>query len=185
MDTMDIASLRDFFDLVREVWEHGVFGIQISETLLALLILAVLLLFRNLLTHFVLAACKRAAARTATRIGEQMLAALEPPIRFLPVVMGILFATCAARERVGLTPRGPMRAIGPPWVGPCRPSQRTRVKLASLRAPPADAHDRRHGAAARGKELGRTPVRVFGTEVPQSPTRSAGTECFDFWPEWV
>lgn len=90
---MDIASLRDFVDLVRDVWQHGVFGIHISDTLLALLVLGVFLLFRNLLTRFVLAACRRAAARTSTRIDEQMLAALEPPIRFIPVVMGIFFAT--------------------------------------------------------------------------------------------
>ena len=90
---MDMASFRDFIDLVRDVWEHGVFGIRISETLLALLVLAVFLLLRHLLTRFVLAGLRRAVTRTATRFDEQMLAALESPIRFLAVVMGIFFAT--------------------------------------------------------------------------------------------
>jgi len=90
---MDIASFRDFIELVRDVWEDGVFGIQMSDTLLALLVFAVFLLLRNLLTRFVIAACKRAAARTQVKIDEQVLAALEPPIRFLPLVMGFFFAT--------------------------------------------------------------------------------------------
>jgi len=93
LGAMDIASFRDFVELVREVWTEGVFGIQMTDTLLALLILAGFLLFRNLLTRFVLAACRRAAARTEVTLDEHILAALEPPLRFVPIVMGIFFAT--------------------------------------------------------------------------------------------
>jgi len=90
---MEIASFRDFVELVREVWEDGVFGIQISDTLLALLIFSGFLLLRNLLTRFVIAVCKRAAARTEVELDDHVIAALEAPIRFLPLVMGFFFAT--------------------------------------------------------------------------------------------
>ena len=98
---MEIASLQDFIDLVREVWEDGVFGIQITDTLLALLVFAAFLLFRNLLTRFVVAACKRAAARTEVTIDERVVEALEQPIRFVPVVMGVFFATSIVQVESG------------------------------------------------------------------------------------
>jgi MscS family membrane protein len=35
---MQVSSFRDFWDLVVEVWQQGVFGIQIADTLVALVI---------------------------------------------------------------------------------------------------------------------------------------------------
>ena len=90
---MDIASLRDFWDLVVDVWTNGVFGIDIADTVTALGVFVPFLLLRNLFTRFIVSACKRAAARTKTRLDDLVLQALTGPIRFIPVVMGIFFAT--------------------------------------------------------------------------------------------
>jgi len=90
---MEIASLRDFWELVVDVWKNGVFGIEVSDAVIALAILAFFLLLRNLFTRFIVAACARAAERTRTRIDDHVLSALTGPIRFIPVVMGIFFAT--------------------------------------------------------------------------------------------
>jgi len=92
---MDIASLRDFWDLVVDVWKNGVFGVEISDAVIALAILGFFLLLRNLFTRFIMAACARAAARTRTRLDDRVLSALTGPIRFIPVVMGLFFATSA------------------------------------------------------------------------------------------
>jgi len=90
---MDIASLREFWDLVVEVWTEGVFGIDIAHVILALAIFSLFLLARNLITRFIVAACARAAERTRTRLDDHIINALTGPIRFIPVVMGIFFAT--------------------------------------------------------------------------------------------
>ena len=92
---MEISSFRDFWDLVIEVWQDGVFGIQISDTLLALLIFGVFMLLRNLFTRVVLGALHRATERSETDIDDRTLEALRPPVRFVPVVMGVFFATNA------------------------------------------------------------------------------------------
>jgi MscS family membrane protein len=92
---MEFSSFRDFWDLVVEVWQDGVFGIQISDTLLALLIFGAFMLLRNLFTRVVLGALHRATGRTETDIDDRTLEALRPPIRFVPVVMGVFFATNA------------------------------------------------------------------------------------------
>lgn len=92
---MEISSFTDFWDLVVEVWRDGVFGIQIADSLIALAILGVFLLARNLFTRIVMQALARAAERTSTDVDERVLEALSAPLRFVPVVMGVFFATSA------------------------------------------------------------------------------------------
>lgn len=90
---MDMASLNDFWELVVAVWRDGVYGIDISHTLVALFIFAVFITLRNLFTRFVLAALKRGASRTKTDVDDRIVDALYAPIRFVPIVMGLFFAT--------------------------------------------------------------------------------------------
>lgn len=90
---MDIASFREFWDLVVAVWQDGVFGIDIAHVLLALVILFIFMAFRNLFTRFVLGALKRGAAKTKTDVDDRIVDALYAPIRFVPIVMGVFFAS--------------------------------------------------------------------------------------------
>ncbi len=90
---MDIASFREFWDLVVTVWREGVYGVDISHILLALLIFLVFIAIRNLFTRFVLGALKRGVAKTQTDVDDRIVSALYEPIRFIPVVMGVFFAT--------------------------------------------------------------------------------------------
>jgi MscS family membrane protein len=92
---MQVSSFRDFWDLVVEVWQQGVFGIQIADTLVALVIFGAFMLVRNLFTRIVLNTLNRATERTHTDIDDRVLDALREPIRFVPVVMGVFFATNA------------------------------------------------------------------------------------------
>lgn len=92
---MQISSFKDFWDLVVDVWQHGVMGVQISDTLIALAILGFFLLARNLFTRVVMNALNRATERTETDIDDRILKALSAPVRFVPVVMGVFFATNA------------------------------------------------------------------------------------------
>ncbi|GGO04209.1 putative MscS family protein [Iodidimonas muriae] len=90
---MEIASFQDFWTLVVDVWKNGLFGIPLSNGLIALGIFTLFMLFRNLMTRFVLATIKRAATRTKTDIDDRVVEAITDPIRFIPVVMGVFFAT--------------------------------------------------------------------------------------------
>ncbi len=89
------SGLQEFWDLVVTVWREGVFGIDISHVLLAALILFVFIAIRNLFTRFILSALKRGASKTHTDLDERLIDALYDPIRFVPVVIGVFFATRA------------------------------------------------------------------------------------------
>jgi len=88
-----MESLRDFWALVVEVWQEGVYGVPVADSLVALAIFCVFLLIRNFVTRIVLTALERATRRSKTEIDERVLSALREPIRFIPVVMGLFFAT--------------------------------------------------------------------------------------------
>ncbi len=88
-----VASLQEFWVLVLEVWNHGVYGIDLPQILAALLVFLFFLLIRSLFTRYVLGALSRLGRRTETALDDSLLESLREPLRFVPVLMGIFFAT--------------------------------------------------------------------------------------------
>ncbi|WP_421875565.1 mechanosensitive ion channel family protein [Pacificispira sp.] len=88
-----IDSLAEFWALVRDVWTYGVGGISLGDILIALTILFVFLVFRQFFSRFVLRRVEVLAERTDNRLDDTIATALAAPIRFVPAVMGVFFAT--------------------------------------------------------------------------------------------
>ena len=87
-----MEGLQDFWRLVVEVWQHGFLGVDISRLLIALGVFVGFLLVRRLFTHIVIGRLKAWSARSKTRSDDRAIAALESPVRFVPLVMGAFFA---------------------------------------------------------------------------------------------
>lgn len=90
---MDWTGLNDFWQLVVTVWQDGVLGIDIGQLVTALGILLGFLIIRNLFTRFVIKQVRFVVRRTRTAIDDKILEAIEQPIRFVPAVMGVFFAS--------------------------------------------------------------------------------------------
>jgi MscS family membrane protein len=88
-----IDSWTEFWTLVIEVWERGVWGVDLGRILIAVGIFVLFMLLRRLFSWAVLARLERYAARTDTRVDDKAVQALKPPVRFIPVVLGVFFAT--------------------------------------------------------------------------------------------
>ena len=88
-----MENLTEFWTLVVDVWQNGFAGINIGRLLGAAGILIVFLLIRRLFTRFVLSWIKRVISKTSSPLDDAAIAALENPVRFLPVVLGVFFAT--------------------------------------------------------------------------------------------
>lgn len=86
------GGFNEFWRLVVEVWRDGVFGIDVGMIVVAIGIFAVFLLLRGLFTRFVIRRLRQWTAKTETEIDDQVIDAVAPPLRFIPVVIGVFFA---------------------------------------------------------------------------------------------
>lgn len=86
-------DFQGFIDLVKQVWNEGLYGIDIGRITIAVGILVVFLLLRNLFTRFLVNRVKKWTAATKNQIDDTVIEAIEAPIRFLPIVLGVFFAS--------------------------------------------------------------------------------------------
>ena len=76
-----MQDLQKFWGLVVEVWDQGFLGVDIARIGIAILVFALFLLLRGLLTRFVLNWLKMLAKRTRSHLDDEIIAALREPIR--------------------------------------------------------------------------------------------------------
>lgn len=89
---MNTQDLQDFWTLVVDVWRNGVAGVNISESMEALGVLLVFFILRGLIAKFLIGWLRRMAASTKWSIDDEVVDAIAPPLRAIPVVMGIFVA---------------------------------------------------------------------------------------------
>jgi MscS family membrane protein len=88
-----LDKLQNFFYLVKDVWQQGFLGISFGQIIIAILILAISVLIRGLFSRFILVSLRRLASRTKAKIDDKIIDALDQPIRFIPIILGVYFAT--------------------------------------------------------------------------------------------
>lgn len=90
---MTMEGIKEFRDMVVDVWTNGLYGVDIGRYVTAVLIFVFFLLLRRLFTRVVSYRLRRYTEKTDNNFDNRLVAALEPPIRFVPIVMGFFFAT--------------------------------------------------------------------------------------------
>lgn len=93
METAAKSDWQEFLALVEDVWKNGLYGVDVGQIVVAVGILLVFLLARNLFTKLVLNRVTAWASKTKTTLDDTVVAAIEAPLRFVPVVLGLFFAT--------------------------------------------------------------------------------------------
>ncbi|MCH1569108.1 MAG: mechanosensitive ion channel family protein [Alphaproteobacteria bacterium] len=84
--------MEAFWSLVEEVWSESSFGVSPAELLTALAVFLVFAVLRGLFTRFVLGGLERLTKRTETEIDDLLREALERPIKFFFLILGVFFA---------------------------------------------------------------------------------------------
>lgn len=87
-----MEKLRQFWLLVEDVWGTGLLETSFGRIFVALGILILALLVRNLFVKLVIGWLQRVAKKTKTRFDDEALAVLERPMAFIPVVVGLYLA---------------------------------------------------------------------------------------------
>ncbi len=85
--------MSDFWVLVKSVWNNGLYGVNVSQIIIAMAIIFVAMIFRQLFTRFIIHQIEHLTSRTSNQIDDQVVEALEAPIRFVPIVIGFFLAT--------------------------------------------------------------------------------------------
>ena len=85
-------SLRDFWAIVVEVWEKGLYDIDIGRIVVAVLIFFAFLLIRPLFSRIVINRVKSYTQKMETPLDDEVLGVVEKPLGFIPIVLGAFFA---------------------------------------------------------------------------------------------
>lgn len=88
-------SISNFTDEVITVWNHGLMGVNIGQIVIAISIFALFLFLRGIFTKYILNTLHSLTKKSQTDIDDKIIDALAPPIRFIPIVLGLFFATQA------------------------------------------------------------------------------------------
>ncbi|MEM6812583.1 MAG: mechanosensitive ion channel family protein [Pseudomonadota bacterium] len=88
-----IEELQIFKAMVIEVWSHGFMGVDIGRIIIALGIFTLFLLIRGLFGKFFVHYLSKITQKTSSTLDDKIIEALIPPIKFIPIILGIFFAT--------------------------------------------------------------------------------------------
>jgi MscS family membrane protein len=88
---MDVFN--NFTGLFLSVWEKGILGVNFVEILIGLGIFFIFLVFRGLISKLVIRKLELISKRTTNKLDDTFVKAMEGPARFLPIVLGVFFAS--------------------------------------------------------------------------------------------
>lgn len=86
-------NLGTLKEMVIDVWTHGFMGIDIGRIIIAILIFGAFLFIRGLFSKFVLKHLHNWVAKSETKLDDKIVDALIPPIKFIPLILGVFFAS--------------------------------------------------------------------------------------------
>jgi MscS family membrane protein len=87
-----MEQFQDFWDLVVQVWHEGFLGVDVGSGVVALGIILGFLILRGLLSRFIIGSLRVFTKRTPWKINDLALEAIAPPMRAVPVVLGLFVA---------------------------------------------------------------------------------------------
>ena len=88
-----MSSVNEFLDLFSDVWTSGLFGINVSEIIIGLIIFLIFYVLRSFFARFVIGRLYKIVKKTKTDIDNVVIEVMEGPLKFLPIVIGFFIAT--------------------------------------------------------------------------------------------
>ena len=88
---MDVFN--NFKDLFLSVWQKGILGVNFFEIIVGIGIFFIFLIFRGLISKIIIKKLELISKRTTNKLDDTFVKAMEGPARFLPIVLGVFFAS--------------------------------------------------------------------------------------------
>ena len=86
-------AFNQFLNLFQDVWLEGVFGINVSEIIIGLIIFLLFYVLRRLFARVLIKRLSKVVLKSSNKIDDTRINVLEGPIKFLPVVIGFFIAS--------------------------------------------------------------------------------------------
>ena len=83
--------MQNLVELFARVWNETFAGISVGQLAVAAVVLLVFLLLRRFFARFIIARLKALASKTKTEVDDHILAALQQPLMFLFLILGLSF----------------------------------------------------------------------------------------------
>lgn len=87
-----IDKLEKFWSIAKHVWKHGFMGIDVGNFIESIGIFLLFLVMRQLFAYVVLSILRKWVEKSDTELDDEILNALEGPIKFIPIVLGVFIA---------------------------------------------------------------------------------------------
>ena len=91
-DRSVMEQAQDFWVIVVDVWDTSFLGVSVGHGVVAVTIILLGLLVRGLIARWLLSALHRITKRSETTLDDAVIAALEGPMKLVPVIIALFFA---------------------------------------------------------------------------------------------
>ena len=88
-----MSAFNQFLNLFQEVWLEGVFGINVSEIIIGLLIFLFFYVLRRLFARLIISRLTKLVSKSDNQLDDTIIDVIEGPLKFLPVVLGFFIAS--------------------------------------------------------------------------------------------
>ena len=88
-----MGVFNNFKDLFLSVWQKGILGVDFFQIIIGLGIFVIFLVFRGLISKLIIKKLEIISKRTTNKLDDTFVKAMEGPARFLPIVLGVFFAS--------------------------------------------------------------------------------------------
>ena len=88
-----MKAFNQFLELFQEIWFQGIFGINVSEIIIGLIIFLIFYVLRRLFARFLINRLSKIVLQTTNKLDDTIINVIEGPLKFLPVVMGFFIAS--------------------------------------------------------------------------------------------
>jgi len=85
-------AFSDLWAQTMQVWQTSLFGINAGNAILAVVVVVLSLLLRGFIAYHFVGFLSKLTKRSKTQIDDELLRALEEPLKLIPVIIGLFFA---------------------------------------------------------------------------------------------
>ena len=88
-----MEAFNQFLELFKEIWIRGIFGVNVSEIIIGLIIFLFFYVLRRLFARFIIRRLSKFVLKSENQIDDAIIEVIEGPLKFLPVVIGFFIAS--------------------------------------------------------------------------------------------